>query len=67
MFEGPLLHVGLILLREAQEAEDTVLERGHFEICTELLVVGLERPLKAIAHTYSLTFRNRVIKTSRQK
>ena len=55
MFEGPLLHVGLLVLGEAQEAEDTVLEGGNFGIRTELLIVGMERPWKAIAHTYSFT------------
>lgn len=45
MFECPLLHVSLLLLREAQEAEDTVLEGRHFEIRPELLIVAVEGPL----------------------
>lgn len=42
VLEGPLLHVGLLLGREAQEAEHAVLEGRHLELGAEVLVAGLE-------------------------
>ena len=42
MFEGPLLHVGFVLLGEAQETQHAVLEGRDLELGAELLVAGME-------------------------
>lgn len=42
MFESPLLHVGLLVIRETQKTEDAVLERRHFELSPKLLFTRVE-------------------------
>lgn len=42
MLDCPLLHVGLLLGRESQEAEHTVLEGRYLELCAEVFVASVE-------------------------
>lgn len=42
MLKCPLLHVGLLFCWETQKTEDAVLEGGHFEVCSKLLLSCME-------------------------
>lgn len=42
MFKSSLLHVELLFLWETQKTEDAVLEGRDFELCSELLIIGMK-------------------------